>query len=92
MNNLKLTTKDLDAYWIKGQYQTVPDSKRVATFLREWNDIVTHFSDPQDLFLELNRYSYNRFLMGHSFVDGNKRMHRFLTDLINNTIKIENIL
>lgn len=89
---LKITSGYLNEIFEEAKYQILPDIPRIETFVQEWNIIVDNLDDPQDLFLELHRFSYNRFLAGHSFVDGNKRMHRALTNLINSAIQFEDIL
>lgn len=89
---LRMTAEYLDTVFEQAKYQTIPDAERIKTIIKDWNVVVDNLDDPQDLFLELHRLAYNRFLMGHSLVDGNKRMHRALTSLINEVIQFEDIL
>lgn len=94
MNKLNLI---IDTSWInntmqEAKFQTVIDKHRIHDLIEGWNSIVLGLDDPQDLYLDLSRFAYNRLLMGHMLVDGNKRMHRALTLLINETIKFKDIL
>lgn len=77
---------------VEAKYQTPIDKNRVHELVEGWNTIILNLDDPQDLYLELSRFAYNRLLMGHMLVDGNKRMHRALTLLINEFIKYKDIL
>lgn len=89
---LYINDKFIKLVEIEARYQTLIDDQRKQTLIKEWNDIVENYDDYQDLYLELNRYVHNRFLNGHSLIDGNKRMHRALTTLIKEIIKYEDIL
>lgn len=89
---LLLTEKDINIFQIDARYQTMIDQKRKNEIIKDWNIIVEMNDDWQDIYMYLHRYAYNKFLGGHTLIDGNKRMNRFLTSRINDIIEYKDIL
>lgn len=67
------------------------DKEHLDRIIKEWNDIIHHYDDPQDIYFFLMKWISNRFIFGHELIDGNKRMSLLFTRRLTTFFEYEDI-
>ena len=107
MSIKQITIEWLFEKTVEAKFQIPPTIIQLEYIVKEYNYIIgeigTYTFDVDnheeklsqannDMYFHLSKLAYNKFIGGHTLIDGNKRMYKILSEKINSEIEYEELM